>query len=61
MKLKKTLAILMVLAMLVVGAPITAIAAGGVCSIGGVSYSSINEAVAAAPPDSDRSLAAITF
>ena len=48
MKLKKTLAILMVLAMLVVGAPITAIAAGGVCSIGGVSYSSINEAVAAA-------------
>ena len=48
MKLKKTLAILMVLAMLVVGSPITAIAAGGVCSIGGVSYSSINDAVAAA-------------
>ena len=49
-KLKITLAILMTLALLIVGSPFTAMAETGdmVCTVGGSTYSSINDAVAAA-------------
>ena len=49
-KLKITLAILMTLALRIVGSPFTAMAETGdmVCTVGGSTYSSINDAVAAA-------------